>query len=356
MGTQGKKNTPITARVSTGLFNQKKGVTEPLLNVGQAGVHGNNQTRDIPSPSKMKGYAMKASPFKQNNKPKADEGDIKVITTEKGKNTTKTVTVPGKDTKVKKPYVGAANDACSAEYIAKNGKGACDKYKGLSKEKKDAANFDTVKGKDEKKNITVKGEDKKRERPIQTRDSEDTQTARERSNTVRGGKRMNKKERQAQKKIDRLNRKSGAIDPSTIKKDKDGNVTDKGKKYNRKDQKNARLMKEAEDNRKLASASSEGAQRQAEQNRSISARKTGTVRSNERDLRESDATTATQNTLVDKQLGVNQPDKTKSNPHENNSSTDGVTKAEKEGTDGALPKKTPDFFKKKTPLKMKYFK
>ena len=59
------KNTPITARVSTGLFNKKKGVTEPLLNVGQAGVHGNNQTKDIPSPSKMKGYAMKSSPFKQ---------------------------------------------------------------------------------------------------------------------------------------------------------------------------------------------------------------------------------------------------------------------------------------------------
>jgi len=59
------KNTPITARVSTGLFNKKKGVTEPLLNVGQAGVHGNNQTRDIPSPSKIKGYAMKSSPFKQ---------------------------------------------------------------------------------------------------------------------------------------------------------------------------------------------------------------------------------------------------------------------------------------------------
>lgn len=59
------KNTPITARVSTGLFNKKKGVTEPLLNVGKAGVHGNNQTRDIPSPSKINGYAMKSSPFKQ---------------------------------------------------------------------------------------------------------------------------------------------------------------------------------------------------------------------------------------------------------------------------------------------------
>ena len=38
---------------------------EPLLNVGPAGVDGNNQTRSMPSPSKMKGYAMKSSPFKQ---------------------------------------------------------------------------------------------------------------------------------------------------------------------------------------------------------------------------------------------------------------------------------------------------
>ena len=53
MGTKGKKNTPITARVNAGLFNQKKGITEPLLNVGPAGVYGDNQTKDIPSPSKL---------------------------------------------------------------------------------------------------------------------------------------------------------------------------------------------------------------------------------------------------------------------------------------------------------------
>lgn len=68
MGTKGKKNIPITARVESGLFNQKKGVKEPLLNVGPAGVHGDNQTRDIPSPSKLRGYSMKKkieSPIKQ---------------------------------------------------------------------------------------------------------------------------------------------------------------------------------------------------------------------------------------------------------------------------------------------------
>jgi hypothetical protein len=52
------KNIPITAKLSKGLFGQK--ATEPVLNVGQAGVYGNNVTKGDPSPAKM----MK-SPFKQ---------------------------------------------------------------------------------------------------------------------------------------------------------------------------------------------------------------------------------------------------------------------------------------------------
>tara|TARA_R110000772_G_scaffold32890_4_gene80237 strand:- start:3651 stop:4136 length:486 start_codon:yes stop_codon:yes gene_type:complete len=73
MGAKGSKNVPITARVSTGLFNKNKGVTEPLLNVGPAGVNGNNKTKDIPSPSKIKGYSMKSSPFKQTDSKKVAE-------------------------------------------------------------------------------------------------------------------------------------------------------------------------------------------------------------------------------------------------------------------------------------------
>jgi hypothetical protein len=53
------KNIPITARVSRGLFGQK--ATEPVLNVGQAGVYGNNVTKSDPSPAKM----MMKSPLKQ---------------------------------------------------------------------------------------------------------------------------------------------------------------------------------------------------------------------------------------------------------------------------------------------------
>jgi len=340
MGTQGKKNTPITARVSTGLFNQKKGVTEPLLNVGQAGVHGNNQTRDIPSPSKMKGYAMKASPFKQTNKPKADEGDIKVITNVKGKDTKKKITVPGTPGTENYDQAIADNGTTQLDRDA-----TTEETRIANKRIADGKAADVAAAKPIEKEVVVKGKDTKRKRPVQTRDSEDTQTARERSNTVRGGKRMNKKERQAQKKIDRLNRKSNAINPDT------------GVKYDRKKQKTARLMKEAEDNRKLASASSEGAQRQAEQNKSISARKTGTLKSNERTLRESDMSKSTKNTLVDKKLGVGAEKKKIINPTK--PEVAGVTSADLAGTDDVktnLTKKTPDFFKKKTPLKMKYFK
>ena len=123
--------------------------------------------------------------------------------TAQGKDTTEIITVPGKDTKVKKKYVGAANDACSAEYIAKNGKGACDKYKALPQEKKDAGNLDTVKGKDEEKEVVVKGEDvtadtySKREGKVQT-NFDGRQIG-------RGTKFKNRYVRQSQGKLDKAN-------------------------------------------------------------------------------------------------------------------------------------------------------
>ena len=56
-------NKPITARVKSGMFKTK----EPLLNVGPAGVDGNNKTRTMPSPSKMKGYKMKVKEININD-------------------------------------------------------------------------------------------------------------------------------------------------------------------------------------------------------------------------------------------------------------------------------------------------
>ena len=328
MGTKGKKNTPITARVNAGLFNQKKGITEPLLNVGPAGVYGDNQTRDIPSPSKIKGYSMKASPFKQA-KVKADEGDIKVITTEKGKDTTKKVTVPGKDTKVYTPPTTTPEGDAAYAKLTQAEKDAQDaKYK--------EKNTKIVKGKDVEKTVVVKGKDKKRERPVQTRDAEDTQTARERSNTVRGGKRMNRKE------------KNAAIKEAKAQAKIDNPDDRKARKKAVKSAKNNAKLSQAKKDRKLAAASGAGAQRQAEQNRSISARKTGTLKSNERNLRESDMSESTKNTLVDKDLGVDTTIKTNTNPTD----VSGVTQDEIKGQ----TKKTSGFFKTKSPMKKNYFK
>jgi hypothetical protein len=331
MGTQGKKNTPITARVNAGLFNQKKGITEPLLGVGPAGVYGNNQTKDIPSPSKMRGYA-KRSPLKQEKLKdpvvtKATKTDIEVIdpTITKGKPGTENLDKLNKG----KKDLGPDYKPPAAETARANAEVAKAKAKDL-KGAKDVSTCPDgstlVNGKCQK----IKKTDTPK--TSLTKDAEDTQTARERSNTVRGGKRMNKKERQAQKKIDRLNRKSGAIDPSTIKKDKEGNdIKDSGTKYDRKKQKTARLMKEAKDKRALASASSDGAQRQAEQNRSISARKTGTMKSNSRVVDTSDQSSAnvTKNANESANGGPNATSTTaKPTP-----TSSGVTNEELAGTD-----------------------
>jgi hypothetical protein len=327
MGTKGKKNTPITARVNAGLFNQKKGITEPLLNVGPAGVYGDNQTKDIPSPSKIKGYSMKASPFKQ----KADEGDIKVIKIEKGKDTTKKITVPGTP---------------GTENLDKLNKGKIDLGPDFKPTKEQTARAnkavaeakakDIAAAKPIEKTIVVKGKDKKRERPVQTRDAEDTQTARERSNTVRGGKRMNRKE------------KNAAIREAKAQAKIDNPDDRKARKKAVKSAKNKAKLTQAQKDRKLAAASGAGAQRQAEQNRSISARKTGTLKSNERNLRESDMSESTKNILVDKDLGVDTTTQTKTNPTD----VSGVSQDEIKGQ----AKKTPGFFKTKSPLKKNYFK
>ena len=87
-------NKPITARVKSGMFKTK----EPLLNVGPAGVDGNNTTRTMPSPSKMKGYKMKSSPFKQQSQGQKNVKEaIKDQITDQGISlgTIKTTNTPG---------------------------------------------------------------------------------------------------------------------------------------------------------------------------------------------------------------------------------------------------------------------
>lgn len=104
----GIKMIPITERVNKGLFNQKKadkfsneGVQEPLLNVGPAGVYGDNITRDTPSPAK-KGYKM-SSPLhkesaKQERKNLMDDMPVDKVASSVAKKKNVTASSPAKQT------------------------------------------------------------------------------------------------------------------------------------------------------------------------------------------------------------------------------------------------------------------
>jgi hypothetical protein len=134
------KNTPITARVKSGMFKTR----EPLLNVGPAGVDGNNKTRTMPSPSKMKGYSMKSSPFKELTEAEksAETENKKTLQTGKDNSgvssqSTTTVTsagdiVKGKEitkTGIKKPTTTAEGDAAYAALTPEQRKAQDDRYR-----------------------------------------------------------------------------------------------------------------------------------------------------------------------------------------------------------------------------------
>ena len=158
MGTKGKKNVPITARVNAGLFNQKKGITEPLLNVGPAGVYGDNQTKDIPSPSKLKGYSMKKkteSPIKQVN--------TNVITL--GEDTPGTPSTPGKP---KKSLRQAYDDALTLGYREEG-----ESFEDYSVRAKKDVNFGTSGSDEIPGSDPVEGVDEVDSIPLQTRDTND---------------------------------------------------------------------------------------------------------------------------------------------------------------------------------------
>ena len=284
MGTKGSKNTPITARISTGLFNQKKGVKEPLLDVGPAGVSGNNQTRDIPSPSKMRGFTMKASPFKQ----KAELKDP--VKTETTKQNIKVLDpVVTEDTRIKTAKdVGVSQDKVNAYNLKKYGTvnptkdGKANNKTGTGKTtSKCPEGSKKVNGKCQK--ITVS----KTQKTSLTKDKGDAQTSLDRRNTIRAGKHTARNKKAAQRKTDRNNRRKGLIDPSTIKKDKDGKAIEgSGKKYNKKDQRLKRQGQQYQDNLDVATNENESVKRQSKQN--ISTKGNKNVKSKSRVVDSSD--------------------------------------------------------------------
>lgn len=90
----------------------------------------------MPSPitSRVKRHPS-FGPLKSDKDPKAN-----AETFTEGKTETTKENVDSEKVESKKPYVGAENDACSAEYIAKNGRAKCDEYNALPKDVKDKAN------------------------------------------------------------------------------------------------------------------------------------------------------------------------------------------------------------------------
>lgn len=294
METKGKKNTPITARVSTGLFNKKKGVQEPLLDVGPAGVSGNNQTRDISSPSKMKGYSMKASPFKQvgvNVLTKEQTGS----TSEKGDEIKKTVKYTDLPEDIRKQ--AKADNLKKFGTLNPTAAGLADNTVGTGTYKPD-------------KEIPGKITESNEFTANKTRDKGDAQTALDRRNVIRAGKVAARTEKAAQRKIDRLDRKEGK--------------NTKTKKKQRLERKRT----QAESNREVSQNVVKGVKNQSDQN--IGPRSNKDVLSTERNMSLSDVGGKTAQDEVIKAGEVKKPQ--------------------------GPPKKTTDFFKKKTPLKMKYFK
>ena len=197
MGTKGKKNTPITARINSGLFNQKKGITEPLLGVGPAGVYGDNQTKDIPSPSKKRGYA-KRSPLKQQvgvNVLKSESTGSQIV---KGKKITKAVNTDD--------YDGSGGYASNEDWTKFLATDAGKEYT-----KKNTKQVET--GESEPDTVIPGTTTETNEfTPTQTRDKNDAMSPWRVRQQSRSIKKSGKDVRQSQNKLDKTNRRLAGMD------------------------------------------------------------------------------------------------------------------------------------------------
>lgn len=321
MGTKGKKNTPITARVNAGLFNQKKGITEPLLNVGPAGVYGDNQTKDIPSPSKKRGYSMAKkkvdSPIKQVN--------TNVITL--GEDTPAVDGTPGTN---KKSLRQAYDDALTLGYRKADedfetysGRAMKDPLYGTSGTEAKPGS-DAIDGTDEVDSI-----------PLQTRDTNDAMSPWRVRQQSRSIKKSGKDVRQAQNKLDATNRK--------LKKLKDAGITS-GRKFDRLKSKFTENTNELDAFNKNMTART----RQVEMS-SDPLGKDGTFKSAQRNLEKGDLTKEEQDVRNKKEIEAKKIREA------------AAAKAAKEkaasSTNPPGPTKTDNsFFKSKSPMKKNYFK
>jgi len=293
MGTKGKKNIPITARVESGLFNQKKGVKEPLLNVGPAGVHGDNQTRDIPSPSKLRGYSMKKkteSPIKQQ---------VGVLESE----STGDQIVKGKKITRNKTFADL-----EAEGIT-----VTDEMKQWAKDNPNVPRDQVDTGQSEPDEV-IPGDEKEKFTATQTRDKMDAMSPWRVRQQSRSIKKSGKDVRQSQNKLDATNRK--------LKKLSDAGITS-GRKFDRL------TAKQTENTNELDAFNKNMTARTRQVEMSKDPLKTGTFDSASRDMELYDAS------------------KTYEGQKE-------IIKAG--GVKATGKKSSPNFFKSKSPMKKNYFK
>ena len=350
MGTKGSKNTPITARISTGLFNQKKGVTEPLLDVGPAGVRGNNQTKDIPSPSKMKGYSMKASPFKQkadNDSPYSDENVIQSSNTTKSAGSQ--IVSKGKEIKEDVYDTGNSLDGLSKEQLDWRDNeieklGGIDnyhtKYGSKTKGKKTGSQVGT--GKFEDDTVTnIPGETKTTLGDLEVKGQRGMVAGWEVNQQARKQKRLSDDISDSEKKMGKY---AARQDKHGIR-NKDG-VYEAKKGHERRFRNNQANLSEATRNNKNSTSQLDTYSRGVAQGASGHGGDTFSVKTK--------ATGSDLGSLENQENFSNTGSVAKPVVESN---TNPATVKEKKKTDVVAPDKmNSKFFKKKTPLKMKYFK
>jgi len=321
-------NRPITARVKSGMFKTK----EPLLNVGPAGVDGNNKTRTMPSPSKMKGYAMKSSPFKKD-KNAADEAISNETALSSGKNNSgvkseKTKIVRSAGERIKGTTTTENYDAAVAaegtkivdpSKITPEMTARANKKRADAKAKDKAASTEDTVGPDKETKVTQVGD-------LYKKSTGKSQTAYARRNNARAGKRTDRE-----------------VNNFTKKQGKYGTYDQEGKFTQRKDlsQKEIRKLGIAKQGLKRAKQESENAYQQSKQN--VSGVGGG------KDVLNLDRKA----TLGDYDLKTEQPDiATETTPKKNPFTT------KKVNTDIGFEagEVKSGFFKKKSPMKMNYFK
>ena len=358
-------NIPITARISKGLFGQK--VSEPILNVGAAGVSGNNQTSNAPSPNKMM-----SSPAKQTsagdiitgkNEPK---NAVKVKTVTKGKDTI----VKGKDTVVPgKKYV--PNENAWWKSRTPEQKAAYNKSKREEIANDPDYQDKVVKGTD----TVVKGKDEEGEKTLMVMNEGDALS-------TYGS-------RQAGRDVLQSNRKSKRADIDVAKAEaKLGHSTDsKGNKTTISDPKShikkAKLeakLQQAKNNKTGLDSLSENARLKAAQ----SSAPGGKIKGTQLDYNKEQTYSATQATAANApdrdanykaMVGEGASTTEKKNPASDKntiadagsiatkefkkpevSTTSDVVELPGKEEDSAVTKKTNGFFNKKSQMKMKYFK